>query len=170
MLMEELFSSGVMTMGPSRTDPSRQVGVFSPEILASLPGIRSAGMEQIRWMSGQWEHANHVPATRVSPEYTDGGVSRFGLSERGDWLCIVGPDGKETPNITFDPFSRQWIYVLMRGAYGMLRSADGWQDNRLVFMGEMTMLGPSRFWRLTLTREGDDAFTFVNEEREPDGT
>jgi len=169
MLMEELFSSGVMTMGPSRTDPSRQVGVFSPEILASLPGIRAAEMEKIRWMCGEWQHENHVPATRCSPAYTDAGVSRFGLNERADWLCIIGPDGKETPNITFDPLSRQWIYVLMRGAYGILRSADGWQANQLSITGEMTMLGPTRLWRLTLTRENDDSFSLVNEERTPDG-
>ena len=135
--MEELFSSGVMTMGPSRTDPARQVGVFTAEVLARLPGIRAAEMEKIGWMAGEWQHQNHVPAT---------------------------------PNITFDPFSKQWIYVLMRGAYGMLRSADGWQDKRLVFTGEMTMLGPPRMWRLTLTRQSQDEFRFVNEEREADGT
>lgn len=170
MLMEELFSSGVMTMGPSRSDPTRQVGVFTPEILASLPGIRAAEMGKIRWMEGEWAHENHVPATRASPAYTDAGVSRFKLSDKADWLCMVGPDGKETPNVTFDPFSKQWIYLLMRGAYGMLRSAQGWQDNRLVFSGEMTMLGPPRGWRLTLTRESDDAFSFLNEEPEPDGS
>src|SRR5215472_8388397 len=129
--MEELFSTGVMTMGPSRTDPARQVGVFTPEILAKLPGIRAAEMEKVRWMAGEWRHENHVPPTRFSPAYSDAGVSRFALNERGDWLCIVGPDGEETPHITFDPFSRQWIYVLMRGAFAMLRSAGGWQENGL---------------------------------------
>ncbi|KAA6456882.1 hypothetical protein DYQ86_23810 [Acidobacteria bacterium AB60] len=111
MLMEELFSTGVMTMGPSRVDPARQVGVFRPELLATLPGIRAAEMEKIGWR----------------------------------------------------------IYLLMRGAYGMLRSAEGWVDGRLVFTGEMTMLGPTRLWRLTLTRDGDDRFSYVNEEQTPDG-
>jgi hypothetical protein len=164
MLMEELFSSGVMTMGPSRTDPTRQVGVFTPEILAALPGIRAAEMEKIGWMGGEWAHENEVPATRFSPAYSDAGTSRFRMSERGDWLCSVGPDGKETPYITFDPFSRQWIYVLMRGAYGMLRSAEGWVDDRLVFTGEMTMLGPPRMWRLSIARDGENAFSLINEE------
>lgn len=156
-------------MGPSRTDPTRQVGVFTAEILAKLPGIRAAEMEKVGWMAGEWRHENHVPATRFSPAYTDAGLSRFALNERSNWLSIVGPDGKETPNITFDPVSRQWIYVLMRGAYGMLRSADGWQENRLVFSGEMTMLGPTRLWQLTIAREDDNAFSFVNEEQEPGG-
>ena len=32
------------------------------------------------------------------------------------------------------------------------------------------MLGPPRWWRLTLTRENEDAFSFMNEEREADGS
>jgi len=34
----------------------------------------------------------------------------------------------ETPNITFDPFSKQWMYVLIDGAYGILRSPEGWHE------------------------------------------
>jgi hypothetical protein len=37
MLMEELFSRGIMTMGPSRTDPERRVGIFQPDFVAGLP-------------------------------------------------------------------------------------------------------------------------------------
>ena len=170
MLMEELFSSGIMKMGPSRTDPDRQVGVFNMDFVGSLPAIRAAEMEKFRWLAGEWEHENLVPATQFSPAYVDSGVSRFALNERGDWICTVAPDGKETLHITFDPFSRQWIYVLMRGAYGMLRSVEGWQGDRIVFSGEMTMLGPPRLWRLTWTRDGVDDFSFVNEERIPDGS
>src|ERR1700722_12116839 len=109
MLFEDLFFSGIMRMGPSRTDPGRQVGVFNPEYVAARPALLASEMENFRWLVGEWEHENMVPATRFSPAYTDVGVGRFSLSERGDWLCMVAPDGKETPHITFDPFSRQWI-------------------------------------------------------------
>jgi hypothetical protein len=37
MLMQELFSRGIMKMGASRNDPSRQVGVFNREFVAKLP-------------------------------------------------------------------------------------------------------------------------------------
>jgi hypothetical protein len=170
MLFEDLFFSGIMKMGPSRTDPDRQVGVFNPDFVSSLPAMLASEMEKFRWLVGEWEHENAVPATRFSPAYTDVGVGRFSLSERGDWLCMVAPDGKETPHITFDPFSRQWIYILMRGAYGMLRSVEGWKGDGITFTGEMTMLGPTRPWRMTWMRDGADKFSFVNEERTPDRT
>jgi hypothetical protein len=61
---------------------------------------------QPRWRSsagGSYE--NRVPATRVSPAYTDTGTQTFSLCERNEWVCIVSPDGREHRNITFEPFS-----------------------------------------------------------------
>jgi hypothetical protein len=172
MLIEELFSRGIMTMGPSRIDPSRQVGVFKPDYIAGLPALRAAEMEKFRWIVGEWSHENAVPATRVSPAYTDIGSSRFSLGENGNWICAVAPGGREIPQITFDPFSRQWIYVLTNGAYCVLRSSDGWihtpAGDQIVFTGLMTMIGINRDWRMTWTRKGSDEFSFINEERPAD--
>lgn len=169
MLMERLFSSGIMQMGPSRVDPSRQVGVFNPGAIAGLPALRTSEMEKIRWMAGEWDYENRVPATRVSPEYTDIGTARFSFNEKTNWLCLVSPDGQETPNITFDPFSRQWIYLLIKGSYGILRSG-GWQGSAIAFTGLMTMIGIETEWRITLARDSQDKFSFVNEERAGDGS
>lgn len=168
-LIEELFSSGVMQMGPSRNDPERQVGVFNPVRIAGLPALRAAEMKKWSWIPGEWTSENRVPETAVSPAFTDIGKAHYDFDSKGEWLCMVAPDGTQFPNITFDPFSRQWIYVLTRGAYGLLRSAEGWQADSISFTGLMTMLGPTREWRMRWTREGDDAFGFVNEEVGPDG-
>ena len=170
MLIEQLFASGVMQMGVSRVDPSRQVGVFNPNAVSGLPALRTEKMKEFAWIIGEWTHENAVPATRANPAYTDVGSGRFSLGEKGNWICMVAPDGRETPNITFDPFSRQWIYVLMTGAYGMLRSQDGWHDNQIAFTGLMTMLGFNCEWRMRWTKEGDDLFSFINEERHADGS
>ena len=169
MLMERLFSSGIMQMGPSRVDPQRQVGVFNPHAIAELPALRAAEMEKIRWMAGEWKYENSVPATPVSPAYTDIGSARVSFNEKTGWICLVGPDGQETPNITFDPFSKQWIYLLIRGSYGILRSAQGWTGDTIAFTGLMTMLGIDTDWRISMTRHGADEFSFVNEEREEGG-
>ena len=168
MLIERLFSSGIMQMGPSRVDPGRQVGVFNPAFVSGLPALRSAELEKFRWMAGEWDYENEVPATRVSPAYTDVGSSRFSFDEKTGWISIVSPDGKETPNITFDPFSRQWIYLLIRGAFGILRS-DGWGGDTIQFTGLMTMLGINTEWRITLVRQDKDRFSFVNEEQDENG-
>jgi len=169
MLMEDLFSSGIMAMGPSRVDPNRRVGVFNPGFVAGLPALRAAEMERFRWIAGEWDHENAVPATRLSPAYTDIGTGRFSIDAKGEWVCLVAPDGRETPQITFDPFSRQWLYMLMRGAYGMLRSREGWTGNRIVFTGEMTMIGFTREWRMQWNRHSPGSFSFTNEEMAPDG-
>jgi len=170
MLIERLFSAGIMQMVPSPSDPARQVGVFNPVAVAGLPAARAAQMESFRWLVGDWSHENIVPATSVSPTYTDVGGSRFSLGENGSWICIVSPDGRETPHITFDPFSRQWIYVLTRGSYGILRSAQGWIGNRIAFSGLMTMIGINCEWRITWTRNSVDEFSFINEEEAADGS
>jgi hypothetical protein len=170
MLIEELFSRGLMTMGPSRTDPARQVGVFRPEAVAKLPALRAEQMETFRWIAGEWGYENSVPATTLSPAYTDVGSYRFSVCEKDSWICVVGPDGREARHITFDPLSQQWIYVLLQGSYGILRSREGWRGNRIVFSGLMTMLGIDCDWRMSWTKQSDDKFIFVNEERRADGS
>jgi hypothetical protein len=170
MLMQQLFSTGIMKMGPARSDPARQVGVFNPNLIAGLPALRSAQMQKFSWIVGEWEYQNPVPATSVSPAYCDLGTSKFATSADGAWLCLVGPDGSLTQNITYDPFSKQWIYVLLRGSYGILRSSEGWVGERIVFSGLMTMIGINCDWRMRWTKESDDQFGFVNEERNEDGS
>src|ERR1700746_3294577 len=58
MLMQRLFSAGIMKMGLSRLDPGRQVGVFDPNFLAGLPALRAAEMEKFRWIVGEWSYDN----------------------------------------------------------------------------------------------------------------
>jgi hypothetical protein len=170
MLIEELFAKGVMTMGASRVDPQRQVAVFSPATLAQLAAARAAELEKLHWLAGEWNYENRVPATRLSPAYTDIGSSRFTIGDKGAWICLVEPDGKEIRHITYDAFGCQWIYVLARGSYGILRSREGWMDGRIVFAGRMIMLGVDCEWRITWTHKAKDAFGFTNEERLADGT
>jgi hypothetical protein len=169
MLMEELFSSGIMKMGPSRIDPDRQVGVFNPDFISGLPAQRAAEMERLRWLVGEWNYENPVPATSVSHAYTDIGSCTYSLNEKSNWLCLLTPDGREIQQITFDPFSKQWIYVLLQGSYGILRS-PGWVGDQIAFSGLMTMIGLNREWRITWTKASVDQFSFVNEEQNTDGS
>lgn len=157
-------------MGPSRVDPTREVGVFNSDFIATLPAQRTAEMKKFHWILGEWNYENAVPATTESPAYSDIGTARYTLSDDGAWLCHAGPDGRPIQDITYDPFSRQWMYVLLRGSYGLLRSTDGWQNNRISFAGSMTMIGINCEWRMTWTRMNDNQFHFVNEERDHDGS
>ena len=86
----------------------------------------------------------------------------------GRSVCMIGPNERAVPLITFDPWSRLWMYVLMNGSYGILRSS-GWEGDRIAFIGTMTMLGVTCEWRMAWTKAGPDEFAFVNEERSVDG-
>lgn len=155
-----------MQMGPSRFDPRRQVGVFNPAAVAGLPELRTVRMAEFRWIAGEWNYENAVPATAANPPYCDIGTCRYSICEKNNWICMVSADGREMQQITYDPFSKQWMYVLMNGAYGMLRSADGWRDDQIVFTGLMTMIGLNCEWRIRWTKENAHRFSFVNEERD----
>jgi hypothetical protein len=170
MLMEELFARGVMKMGPSRSNPTNQVGTFNPEFMAGLQSVRAAEMEKVGWLAGEWNYENAVPATSKSPAYVETGTGRYSLCEKDAWICIVAPTGAEMRHITFDPFSREWFYVLSHGAFCVLRSREGWVDGKIAFTGTMMMLGVECDWRMRWTKHSNDAFSFVNEERAPDGS
>ena len=61
LLIEKLFSAGIMKMGSSRVDPGRQVGVFDPAFISSLPSLRASEMEKIHWLVGDWNHEKWFP-------------------------------------------------------------------------------------------------------------
>ncbi len=157
-------------MGPSRLDPNRMVGVFPSDLLKGLAAVRAVEIEAFRWIAGDWSYENSVPATGVSPAYIDIGSMRYSFCEENSWVYVVSPDGRQHRHITFDPFSKQWIYVLTRGSYGVLRSLEGWTGNQIVFSGLMTMIGINCEWRMTWTKASDTEFLFVNEEKSTDGS
>jgi len=170
MLIQELFAAGIMKMGPSRVDPQRQVGIFDPAFVTNLPALRASEMEKFRWLAGEWTYENKVPATPISPAYSDIGTGRYSLCEDDAWICLDAPDGRKLPNITFDPFSKQWMYVLLRGSYGILRSSQGWVGDEIVFSGLMTMIGINCEWRMAWTKKSNDEFMFINQEKNEDGS
>jgi hypothetical protein len=169
MLMEELFGRGIMVMGPAKDDPTRRTGTFNMDLLKTFPALKAAEMEKMRWLEGEWSSVNRVPATSKNPAYEDRGSGTYKFCEKDAWVCLVGKDGRERRFITYDPFSKQWMYLLAEGAYGFLRSS-GWNGNELVFEGEMTMIGVNCVLRQTWTKKSNEEFSFVNEEKLPDGT
>jgi len=168
-LIERMFESRVVRMGPARLDPAREVATFDPAALRALATARDAELETFAWLIGSWRYENAVPATRVSPAYCDVGVATFVPNADRTWICMLATDGRQLPLLTFDAWSLQWIYALTNGAYGILRS-PGWDGDQIVFVGTMTMVGVTCDWRMTWSRHGADGFVFVNEERMADGS
>jgi len=167
--MEQLFERGIMVMGTGGKDHKEPIGMFNLALVSEFPALRKAELEKMRWLEGSWSSVNRVPATRFNPAYTDVNTGEYKFCDRGHWICLVGKEGSERKHITFDPFSKQWIYLLAEGAYGILRS-PGWDGNRLVWTGEMTMIGVNCVLRQSWEKKSDDQFSFINEERLEDGT
>jgi len=159
-----MFASGVVRMGASRFDPARQVATFDPAAIGALVAARDQELRAFSWLLGEWDFENQVPAGERNPSYIDIGHVRYVRSDDAAWICVAMPNGKTVPLLTFDAWSRQWIYVLTNGAFGMLRSA-GWTSDQIVFTGTMTIVGVTCDWRMTWSRQGQDVFRFVNEEK-----
>jgi len=169
MLIEELFGREIMVMGPAKDEAGRMTGTFNMELLKTFPALKAAEMEKMRWLEGEWNSVNRVPATRKNPAYEDKNIGTYRFCEKDSWICLVGKDGRERKYLTFDAFSKQWIYVLLEGAYGILRSS-GWNGDMFALEGEMTMIGVNCVLRQTWKKKSNDEFSFVNEERLADGT
>lgn len=145
-------------------DPNRHVGVFPPGLLEQLLHQRKLHLERFSWLLGEWDHQNLVPATSANPAYCDTGTSSYSASNDGMWIL-----GKGQPFLTYDPFSKRYIFVLTRGSFGVLRSTRDWDGRTIAFEGSMTMLGIDLDWRMVWFRDADDRFSFRNEERGADG-
>ncbi|HME08139.1 MAG TPA: hypothetical protein VKG25_13875, partial [Bryobacteraceae bacterium] len=65
--------------------------------------------------------------------------------------------------------SKQWMYILAQGAFGILRS-PGCRGNQIVFEGRMTMIGVDCELRQVWTKISADEYRFVNHDRQPDGS
>ena len=164
LIFEQLVSRGFMVL-----DPQRKVLTFNREVVGKFPAIRKAKMDEFRWLVGEWTAENKVRATPTTPSYTDTYIYTYQLTDDDSRLTVTGPGGKPRPYLTFDPFSNRWMMTFIDGLYGVLRS-EGWQGNRIVFIGSLTMLGVDCELRQTITRGSQDQVHILNEEKLSDGS
>lgn len=163
-LFEQLFSRGFMVF-----DAERKRAMVNPEVAAGFAAGRKEKMKEFRWLIGNWEALNRVSATPTTPAYTDTYHYTYNLCDEDTRICITGPSGKQRPHLTFDPFSARWMMTFVESVYGVLQ-AEGWEGNRIVFTGQLTMLGIDCELRHTIVRRSHDDFYALNEEKQPDGT
>lgn len=163
LIFEELVSRGFMVH-----DPKCNVLTFNLDVVSKFPSIRKAKMESYRWLIGQWSCENRVRATPTTPSYSDTYVYTYEWADNETRITVTGPSGKARPLLTFDPFSNRFMTTFIDGLYGVLQS-DGWQGDRIVFVGKLTMLGVDCELRQTLTKKSEDEAHILNEEELPDG-
>jgi len=164
LIFEQLVSRGLMVF-----DPNRKVLTFSLPVIAKLPALRQAKIEEFKWLVGDWAFENHVRATPTTPAYTDTYYYTYELADSGTRYTVSGHGAKARPYLTFDPFSNRWMMTFTEGLFGVLQS-NGWQRDAIVFSGPLTMLGIDCELRQTITKKSSDEFHILNEEKLPDGS
>jgi hypothetical protein len=137
--------------------------------LAKQLGHPASEMKSVAWMIGTWDIA-----TTVEGKASDKGRSQVAPVLGGVWLEIrdTYPQGNQDISyLTFNPISKRWISMTVDGiGNAVVSTAAKWDMGKLVFVGDVTVVGEKATLRQTFARIGDRAYTISNEERMKDGS
>ena len=149
------------------------------EQLALHPDARSRltppEMASLDWLVGRWTGTVKAFATPSSPEKTlVAGEETFQYFPDSNMLWHRNAkEGPFTlvPEIGFDPFSRVWvIYVGAAPRMWGVLTADGWDGNRLAFIGDVTIFGVKARLRRTMVKTSETELEILNDEQFEPGT
>ncbi len=144
-----------------KRDPAlaRQLGRPAPE------------MKQVAWMVGTWDITARVDAApgRAAEKGRSIVTPLFG----GVWLEIrdTYPQGNQDVSyLGFNPATKRWSSTTIDAVGNAVAStATRWEGGRIVFAGEVVVVGEKATLRQTIARQGARAYTVTNEERMPGG-
>jgi hypothetical protein len=139
--------------------------------LAKVIGHPAKEMSAVAWMVGIWDIATTVEARRGrAPEK---GRSEVRPVLGGVWLEIrdTYPQGNQDISyLGFDPVSRRWISTTVDGVgNAVTNTAARWEGDKLVFIGDIAVVGERATLRQTVLKASNRAYTVTNEERMRDG-
>ena len=139
--------------------------------LAKQLGKPAAEMASVAWMLGTWDIATTIDAD--PSRKPDKGKSVVSPVLGGVWLEIrdTYPQGNQDISyLTFNPATKSWTSTTVDGiANAVTSTAQRWDGNKLVFTGDVVVVGEKAVLRQTITKLGGRAYTVTNEERMPDG-
>jgi hypothetical protein len=122
----------------------------------------SAERELFAFLEGEWEWELQIPATAVTPRREARGHIRF--QRTGYGISAMRPGGDPIPFLIYDPFSEMWILVMAEPtAYGILAGL-GLRNGRVLFTGEMTLMGVTMRLRQTWIVESDSQIRLLSDE------
>lgn len=139
--------------------------------LAKQLGHPAKEMKSVGWMIGTWDIATSVEA---QPGHVpEKGKSEVRLVLGGVWLEIrdTYPQGNQDISyLGFDPVSNRWITMTVDGVgNAVTNTAARWEHDKLVFVGDVTVIGEKATLRQTVSKTNDRAYVMTNEERMRDG-
>lgn len=135
---------------------------LSPAAEAAL-AEPAARMSELAWLLGSWRTEITIFATPSTPESSEETTTI--LKQQGE--SIIVSDDLSTL-LVYDPFARRWITAGLEPPAAPLTSAVAsapWDGRSLVFEADMRILGERVHLRQTMTRQSNDAFEILNEQR-----
>jgi hypothetical protein len=148
-----------------------------PELAAAL-GNPAPEMASLAWLVGSWSISARV-LVEESAGAEGAGKADHGTSEvrpilGGTWLEIADtyPEGNQDLGfVTYDLVHRRFQAVSL-DSFGnaVTTTGAGWDGDRLVFTGDVEILGEGATLRQIFVKTSDRSYAVINEERMPDGS
>lgn len=137
--------------------------------LAKALGHAAPEMKSVAWMTGDWDIS-----AAVAGGAAEKGKSHVAPVLGGVWLEIrdTYPQGNQDISyLGFNPVSRRWTTMTVDAVgNAVTNTAERWQGGKLVFTGDVVVIGEKATLRQTVIKQSDRAYTIANEERMPDGS
>ena len=136
--------------------------------LAAAIGRAPVELARLGWMLGSWSvEARTMTSSSTAP--AELGASTVQPVMDGAWLEIVDryPGGtQDIGYLTYNLATRRWISVTI-DSLGNANAifSDGWEGNRIIFEGDMIVVGLFAHLRQTITKISDSEYRVRNEER-----
>jgi hypothetical protein len=141
----------------------------NPQLYKTYTELPSA-LEKVKFMAGTWDLTNRIFKTAKSPERTEKATRVASFELEGRWLVNrdAYPDRKGIQIFGYDPLQRQWMFTYFssegRGTNAPLRSAAGWDGDRLILSGMYYVAGETARVNVRLSKISDDEYVEVLEE------
>jgi hypothetical protein len=120
-------------------------------------------MAQLKPFDGSWSCAGEIPAGPMGPAQKTVNLVKTHMGMGGFWqvgtvTMSSGPmKGFEgTFNNTYDPGQKKYVMVWMDNTGGYAQQlASGWEGDKMVYVGEGSMMGQKMATRDTFTKSAD---------------
>jgi len=132
-----------------------------------------AALHELTFFLGQWKASGTFFATPNAPQKAIE-MSIHGTQELGNNWLIISTQEKPTPENShplsakylwgYDLTSRQFIAFWFDSNGGRAtQTSSGWDGDRLIFLGEMTVAGQTFPLRDTFVRKGETSYYHIGE-------
>lgn len=166
-LRSALYARAAAAPAPENLYTRVEAKLAADPALAARLGKPGPEMDRVRWLLGEWNVVAEVQASRKATE-PERGISRVTLQLGGTALQYQDtyPSGTQDMGfLLYSPATKSWVAIGLDSLGNAVTTIGDVQADRMVFEGDVLVLGVPTHLRQTFQREGADAYLLTNEER-----